>query len=89
MSLSVDHKLNAFSVLVKDSNDPANEGYRLTNDEWSSVKKLEGDYNAQIALAKEYDSANRQRTDADEQAMDFNNNRDQGDKSSAQDGGGR
>jgi hypothetical protein len=68
MSLFVDHKLNAFSVLVKDSNDPANEGYRLTNDEWSEIKKLEGDYNAQIALAKQYDAAARARTDADEQA---------------------
>lgn len=70
MALYEDRKLNAFSAVYKDSNDPDNEGYRLTNDQWREVKALDGDYNAQITLAKQYDAANRERTDADEQAAE-------------------
>lgn len=70
MALYEERKVNANTVIVKDTNDPANEGYRLTVDEWKKVKALEGDYNAQVALANEYDRTNRTRTDIDEQIMD-------------------
>lgn len=69
MALSVARRVNASAVVVKDSNAPDNEGYYLTNSEWGDVQELDGNYNEQIALAQQYDAANRSRlADDDEDA---------------------
>lgn len=67
MALSVSRRVNASAVVVKDSNAPDNEGYHLTNSEWGDVQELDGNYNAQIALAQQYDAANRERLAADDE----------------------